>query len=333
MDRKRQYLSEFSVNLCTSNWLLVTAAQLTSGGTMVPSDKDIADHCHIYVICRHPSLRFDPQTFNYSDTVAKGELIYRAAGTEHRIAFSAPFPLLDGATSVALSPYPHRDLRTFDPQGKTIRYLPASALSFGQGLHLTRPDLANLEVLYVGQAFAAGNRSAFERLQSHSTLQKILAEASYSYPDDEVLIAMFQYEPYRVMTLFDGAAKGVIKGHKDTGRFINIMDHPLKQSQQVSLAEAALIRYFSPKYNKVYKASFPSSKQRVLESCYKLDFSGLSVEIDTEDLRFRLYSENVKPAMHHIANIDLTSKSNRAGFFFFTRADGGLAQSVPSVIG
>jgi len=298
---------------------------------MTPEDKEIADNCHIYIICRRPSLRFDPSSFGYADSVATGELLYRVEGQERRIRFSRAFPLLDGATYAALSPYPHRELRSHGPGGEVVRYLPASALSFGQGHHLTRPELANLEVLYVGQAFAAGNRSAFERLQNHSTLQRILAEASYNYPDDEILVAMFKYEPYRVVTLFDGAAEDVINDHRDAGRFISIMKHPLKQSQQVSLAEAALIRYFGPKYNKVYKASFPSTKQRVLESCYKLDFSGLSVEIDTEDLRFRLYSDKAKAALHHICNVDLLSKTDRAGFFFFTRPDGGLAQSAPTI--
>ncbi len=298
---------------------------------MNPDEKEIADQSHIYLVCRRPALRFDPQTFIYSEGIAKGELIYLIEGREHRAAFSAKFPLLDEATCAAVSPYPHRELRTYDACGETVRYLPASALSIREGQHFTRPELANFEVMYVGQSFASGNRSAFERLQSHSTLQKILAEASYASPDSEIFVATFKYEPYRVLSLFDGKAKDAISDNRDARRFTSIMDKPLKKSQQISLAEAALIRYFEPSYNKIYKTKFPSTKHKVLASCYELDFSGLSVEINTDDLRFRLFSDTAKPSMHHISNIELLSHSDRAGFFFFTDIDGVVKQAVQTI--
>ncbi len=196
---------------------------------------------------------------------------------------------------------------------------------------MDRPELANLEVLYVGQSFASGNRSAFTRLQSHSTLQKILAEASYEDPDGEIFVATFVYEPYRILTLFDGKAKSVISDERDSNRFFSILERPLKKSQQISLAEAALIRYFQPRYNKIYKTNFPSTKVKVLASCYELDFSGLSVEINTDELNFQLFSDNVKPAMHHISNIELFANSDRAGFFFFTDRDGGVKRAVQTI--
>lgn len=307
------------------------ADQVTSGSQMSPEDKSIADNSHIYLICRRPALRFDAELFQHKGGIASGSLTYRINGAGHKIPFSIDFPLLDGADHAALSPYPHREIRTYNANGEMVRYLPASTLSIGDGMHLNRPELANLEVLYVGQSFAGGNRSAFERLQSHSTLQRILAELAYESPDSEVFIATFQYDPYRVLTLFDGMSKDAITDDRDMGRFFSIMKKPLKKSQQISLAEAALIRYFKPKYNTVFKESFPSNKQKVLASCYELDFSGLSVEINTEELAFRLYSENAKPSMHHISNIELFGKSERAGFFFFSDKDGSVRQAVPTI--
>lgn len=331
MAKKKHYLSEFSVNLFTSNWLLIPADQVTSGGEMRPEEKVIADNSHIYLICRRPALRMDAGTFEYRDGIASGDLIYSINGAEHRAPFHIRFPLLDDAKRAALSPYPHREIRSYNADDQIVRYLPASALSISEGMHISRPELANLEVLYVGQAFAGGNRSAFERLQSHSTLQKILAEVAYESPESEIFVATFQYEPYRVMTMFDGRAKEVIADERDMGRFYSIMDKPLKKSQQVSLAEAALIRYFEPRYNTIYKTKFPSNKHKVLASCYELDFSGLTVEINTDELAFRLHSERVKPSMHHISNIELLGKSDRAGFFFFTDNTGRVRQSVPTI--
>lgn len=57
----------------------------------------------------------------------------------------------------------------------------------------------NFEVLYVGQAFAEGKRTAIDRLKSHSTLQKILAETMSDYPDDQVFIFNLVYDDYDLL--------------------------------------------------------------------------------------------------------------------------------------
>ncbi len=298
---------------------------------MRPDEKQIADNSHIYIVCRRPSLRFDPNSFIYENGFASGELLYYIDGIENRIAFSTPFELLDGATHLRISSYPHREIRTYSNDDKEVRHLPASFLSIGAGQHLVRPALANLEVLYIGQSFASGNRSAFDRLQSHATLQKILAEAAYENPDSEIFVALFVYEPYRVLTLMDGKSSGAISDDRDSRRFTSIMERPLKKSQQVSLAEAALIRYFEPKYNTIFKSKFPSKRLKVLSSCYELDFSGLVVELNTENLQLRLFSPKVAPATHHMSKIELFSHSDRAGFFFYTDQDGNLRQSMSTI--
>jgi len=96
-------------------------------------------------------------------------------------------------------------------------------------------------VLYVGQAYAEGRRSAVERLRSHSTLQKILADVVQKAPDDEILLLAFEYLPYRVITSMDGTDKSAIRDDSDHQRFISILDNPLTKYQQICLIEAALI--------------------------------------------------------------------------------------------
>lgn len=100
-------------------------------------------------------------------------------------------------------------------------------------------------------------------------------------------------------------------------RFYSIISNPLNEYQQVCLTEAGLIRYFQPRYNKIYKENFPSIKHKILEECYKLDFSGLVVEINTEELNFFLYSDSAQKHFHHIANINLIDHAERYGFFHF----------------
>lgn len=182
--------------------------------------------------------------------------------------------------------------------------------------------LRQFEVLYVGQAFAEGRRTALDRLKSHSTLQKILADVLHKMPDDEIMLLTFEYPGYRVISSMDGTDKNAIRDESDAKRFPNILDNPLTEHQKICLTEAGLIRYFNPPYNEIYKESFPASDQKILASCYAVDFSGLVVEIDTEELGMELYSQTVKTSGHHIAKFNLVNPTERRSFFTFLSKHG-----------
>lgn len=274
---------------------------------------EIASLCHIYLICKRPATSFDPATFVYQNRVLSGRIAYRLEGEERFVPFEIPFPLVDGATELRLEPYPHREFRTYLPTGEGVRYMPSHALSVGVG----DSDLRRLEVLYVGQAYAEGKRNALDRLRSHATLQKILAELQYKFPDDEAVLLTFEYCPYSVITMIDGASQGAISDKRDSNRYDSILDNPLSKHQQICLAEAGLIRYFSPPYNEVYKESFPASDQKILKDCYNLDFSGLIVEIDTSEIGLPLFSQNVAADTHHTAKFELFDPAVRQSFFSF----------------
>ncbi|MFN7073900.1 hypothetical protein ACK4QV_20235, partial [Proteus mirabilis] len=47
------------------------------------------------------------------------------------------------------------------------------------------------------------------------------------------------------------------------------------EAERISLYEAALIRYFSPEYNKEFKDSFPSTNLKILQDCYNKDISAV----------------------------------------------------------
>ncbi|WP_231942751.1 hypothetical protein [Cupriavidus taiwanensis] len=290
---------------------------------MDPKYAEISENCHIYLICRRPGFSYDPFSFVYEDGKIKGDLVYKAAGVPHKIPFEREFALYDGAVEVVLSPYPHREIHTLDQNGEMVRYLPATALGIGLGIHVAERSLGDLEVLYVGQAYAEGKRTAIDRLKSHSTLQKILATVQYNMPDDEIFVLTFEYAPYRIISMFDGMAKNPIKGEVDEKRFISIQNNPLTKHQQICLIEAGLIRYFQPEYNKIYKESFPASDQGILSACYELDFSALAVEINTDELDFSLYSKTVRAKQHHIAQFDLINPRERLSFFLLENENAG----------
>lgn len=325
----RKYVSEFAVSLFSARWLVVTPSQLSSGLEMDAPASELSRHCHLYLICRRPAVAFDAVGFSYDGAVVRGHLVYRVAGVQTRVPFELPFQLADDAVRVELAPYPHREFNAVASTGEKVRYVPAMALTFGA---ITRERiLSELEVLYVGQAYGDGNRTALDRLRSHSTLQKILADMQYSLPDDELLLLTFEYAPYRLITSIDGITRAASGGEQDSKRFISIVDNPLSKHQQICLAEAGLIRYFQPKYNDIYKESFPASDQKILSACYDLDFSALITEIDTEDLGLLLYSPRVRPAWHHIAKFDLVDSSVRRSFFTLVDRSGKVAEQ-PNVI-
>lgn len=319
-------ISEFAVNIFSSRWLMMPANQLGSDAKMSIEHQEISKNCHIYLITKTPSLRFDPESFKYEDGTMSGHITYRVKGELRKVPFHERFPLLDGAVELRLSEYPHRKVQTFDADGHEVRFFPASQFQ----LYLDDNELHHLEVLYIGQAYGNGFKSAFDRLKSHSTLQKILAEIQYNSPDDEANVLMFEYEPYRIFSQFNGRVKADKRElHIDEKRFERIHKNLLTPYQQICLTEAALIRYFQPRYNKDFKNNFPSKKHKTLKACYDLDFSALAVEINTDELDFYLFSDVVPPKNHHISQIDLVGSENRAGFFY--TFDGGKIK-YPHVI-
>lgn len=307
------------------------ATQLSSDGVMGDKESEISKNCHIYLICERPAISFDKNDFSYDGKAISGSIIYKIDGMDFREKFTREFPLLDDAIELKLSKYPHREIQTFNKSGECVRFLPASALSIAYRANSYDHIFRKLKVLYVGQAFGNGSRTAQERLKSHSTLQKILAEASYNSPDSEIFVITVEYAPYRLIASFDGISKEAIRDKRDSARFVSIIDNPLKTSEQISLAEAALIRYFQPHYNKIYKKKFPSTDLKVLNRCYEYDYSALFVEINTDELNLSLYSESISPAMHHIANIDLVDHQSRSSFFHMPGHDGTQVKFMPAI--
>jgi len=331
-DSKREYLSEFAVGMYTARWVMIPSSEINADKEIPLEIQEVLDTCHIYIISKIPSLSFCKDTFEYKNETIIGNLLYKVNGEKRELSFNQNFPLLDNATGVKVSKYPHRKIITFNDKNQDIRNLPANLLGLGSQMHVKNKELRNLEVLYIGQAYGdSGNRSAVDRLKSHSTLQKILAEVQHSSPDDEVYVLTFEYMPYQVITSMDGRSNAKIKDYRDIQRFHSILDNPLTEYQQICLIEAGLIRYFQPTYNKIYKDSFPSEKHKILEKCYELDFSGLIVEINTEELSFLLYSEVVSPRYHHIGKIELTDPDERWGFFHFSVGDNQTIKT-PDVI-
>lgn len=315
---KREFVTEFSIGYLNSFTAMLTAHQLLSGGKISTEQADAISECHIYAITARPAPYFKEGSLKHDGNFLSGIVCYRVEGVEKEIEFKDYTWILDSSAVSISCKYPFKEVVSLDKDGSECTYVPASALSTlllddGNGI---KSDLDNYEVLYIGQAFGnEGNRTAIERLRSHSTLQKILAKTSYDYPDKEIMIFMYEFKNDNMFTSMDGRAHDADKSDKNEERLFNAIKNPPNKRQKIALIEAGLIRYFRPPYNEIYKIKFPSTKHKILNSCYNLDMSGYVVELTCEDLDYKLYSTTVKSSYHHIAQIDLFNAINRSSFF------------------
>ncbi|MCK5171805.1 MAG: hypothetical protein KAR47_00325, partial [Planctomycetes bacterium] len=95
----------------------------------------------------------------------------------------------------------------------------------------------------------------------------------------------------------------------------------ITEQQQVNFTEAALIRYFQPPYNKIYKNSFPDPAHSTYSECYDIDLNMVCVEVQTEDLMLRLWSEHVEPKWIHFCSFPLHSREDRIYMLEFDGED------------
>lgn len=174
--------------------------------------------------------------------------------------------------------------------------------------------VVTFDVKYVGQAYGQdGSRNAIDRLLKHETLQKIaLKGIPTGYRLSLLLLAV--QPSTQLFTVMNPFAK-----NKDSGgtRIKAGLDKLFNttEMEQIALYEAALIRYFYPEFNKEFKDSFPSTNLKILQDCYKKDFSAVIAEICIDELPFMLCSKDVKPAAYHIAKHDLHEDEDRKMFF------------------
>lgn len=217
---------------------------------------------------------------------------------------------------ITYSPFPHRTIdliREDEVVSKLPAYLMPSLFAWTDA-----PAVRNLEVVYVGMAYGDGSRSAKDRLKGHSTLQQVLADISADDQDSEAMIVMVEYGDPIAIFQFDSDG-GILDDapDRDPAADLEAIESDLGRRIEICLAEAGLIRYFRPKYNEKYKNHFPNSAHSITKRLYEMDMAGLSVEINTEDLDIRLYSDARPNGFHHIATFDLHDPDERRSFYSF----------------
>ncbi|MBR9970892.1 hypothetical protein [Magnetospirillum sulfuroxidans] len=309
---KRQFFTETCLGFCSRGLLAVNPAHIERIEDQPEEARQLARDCHIYLICRRPSLTLKPGSISLGDGVCRGVIIINELGRMREVSFKLN-GIPDNFHCMKESAYPYKKIEAFDVGGDLLwSALINMALPM---MVLADNSIRNLEVCYVGQAYGDGTRSAADRLKSHSTLQKVLADSAMERPDLEVVLLMFQYEQ-QVFFSFDGRSSDAPPPEADGNRIGDTLDGvPLDEKKTIAIVEAGLIRYFRPEYNIKLRDWYPKEGQKLLDECYELDFSGLIVEINTENAASPIYSSSRAPGIHHIANFDLHDPEVRRSFF------------------
>ncbi len=267
--------------------------------------------CHIYMICSRPKITI-PDDGVQIDT------------NSYRISFAKHFPdkieIVESEFENNLGFYTYNlnaarnriVLRNKDgdilTDGKVSLLYPTCISEYDPVL--------DLKVLYIGQAFGTdGSRVASDRLMEHSTLQKIYSDAMDSKPTKDIWLIMWQFSPYFI-SMFGAAIKNPIKGMDESiDNYNRVVQARIPNDQQITITEAAMIRYFSPAYNKEYKTTFPDGSHASYEICFELDLNSVAFELDTVSIVTRLYSDVVVPAQFHIKHYNLHDENERQDMF------------------
>lgn len=178
------------------------------------------------------------------------------------------------------------------------------------------------EVLYIGQAYGKnGSRTAFDRLASHSTLQKILTDYQTKNPNKHIYILLLEFTPNLSMS-FDGLTKRYTKSEEESNQHMEEVLCDLPRGEQIiNITEAALIYYFKPEYNVTFIENFPDVHHKGYKQYFDLDYNSLTVELDMEFdhapiiqlysktnrinssfdfIRYKLYNDNERLSMYEI---------------------------------
>lgn len=316
----RKQITELALGFFSRGLLLVHAKDIKKVGQESQEIAELAANCHIYLIVKRPRLSFVPGSISLGENKITGRMQYTSNGVPHEIEFG-----LNGkpnADSVEISDYPHSNMLLVR-NGKIVFTLPAHITSM-MCEHISDSSVRDLDVQYVGMAYADGNRSAVDRLQSHSTLQQVLADLSHDAPESEVLLLLVEYESPQTIMTFDGRDKTLrLEDDRDVVSDLRRQHTEITENLQIALIEASLIKYFEPRYNDKYKNRFPHPTHKILDQVYSIDFGALTVEINTEDINAQLLSSNRGAGSHHIASFDLHDPLVRRSFFNIMNVESG----------
>jgi hypothetical protein len=292
----RRYETEFILSLATI--AKYHGRQKDLMRTALPSEPA----CNLYIVSKAPRVTADPASVRFTTSgeffvTLKEQIKDKFREYPVHIERFAP----DAAQFVWHSEWPYDEFTITDPNG---RQTGGPVSIFFRQIKMMPELLLRQEILYIGQAFGkAGERTAFDRLKNHSTLQRIYSETQ---PDMEIWLTLCSIDDIALNTVI-GAPGGVIEktdseNAEHVDRVYDRYNSPdFWHREAVTGAEAGLISYFKPQYNIVYKSNYPDPAHIHISTLYELEFHTLVVELQSFQINTKFWTESAEPKEVHFA--------------------------------
>ena len=224
---------------------------------------------HLYCIVAYHKLYFDHNSLKIAKTTFQVNIFYMVEGKKTFLNTPYPFAFSEDVDTIEC-PFPHNKILIKYKDGYIDDITAQKLFLWHMGQFEKNP---HFEILYIGQAYGDGNRSAIERLQNHSTLQEILSKASSEYSDKDIYLLLLSINTSLLMG-FNGIDKEFTKSEIESQNHMQeVLTHENKEHQIINSTEAALIHYFKPPYNVTFKENFPCKKHTSYKDYYTLDYS------------------------------------------------------------
>ena len=311
--------SEYGIHMLLEKMMLVQQNDLDIVNQSGYFDENSS--CHIYFICKRARVSLATEKVKIrTETIELTFNIHKENKIEC-ISFTLENPTKDPNAKI-ISEYPY-NLFSLKSKGELISTAKTSL--FLQTLRNEELDFEYLdfEILYIGQSFGSeGEKTAPERLKSHSTLQGIYAEALMNNPDSEIWIALVYMEEMGIMQMGGNENDSPEDTKQDIDRLVDfhmkIYNRELNQKQKINFTEAALIKYFEPPYNIEYKKTFPNPSHKSYQECYDLDVNSISIELKTREMvNLDFYSKKIPRKKVHMESFFLQDEKARRNIFKF----------------
>lgn len=274
---------------------------------------DRVRNCMIYLICSRPIITIIPESFQIHEGCCQFDIKYVLNGHEHRKSVQTPKGLIkEFGGKIEVSKFPYTSIHFYDKENNLVVDMLIS--NFVHLLENMPVEVSNHEVLYVGKGTAD---CAVDRLDGHSTLERILADVLRDEPNKEVVILIYNFELKKnAITNPMLGEMAEIRGEQAKKHFLKIVEYKPNIDEQTKIAEALLIDYFSTsKYNTHFTKGL-SISAGVFKNIREIDIDAVVVELDNENIGFlKIYSQKIPPNYFHHAWFDIRKLEGRISLF------------------
>ncbi len=266
---------------------------------------DLAKDCNLYIVSRRPRISVHPDSVFIDEERFSLTLREQREDAFRELHIAGRHALGKGPFKW-VSSFPYEDFSIVDAEGNAVAGGVVAIAAVGWGM--IAPSALPQEVIYIGQAFGkAGERTAYDRLKSHSTLQRIYSE---NRPDLEIWLSLCRLSDMNLASEIDPTYEAIRTDEEDDEHvakvFSRVNESGFASREAVAIAEAGMIAYFRPIYNEKFKDNYPDPRHVHISTCYDLELSNVVVELQGQDIDACYYSSDVpRPSSIHFMKYPL----------------------------